>query len=305
MSLMAQVEQARNRHQESNQQLLAASGVAKGIAAAAWIENRRLSQLPPLTPLEERMRYGTKPSFRASIAAGRINERVWMEHLKRRAESEGGRVVTEAAWKDPATGKNMTFPGAKSRRLDDVYIHPNGNTDALELKNSSLTAASRGAQAQQARDQTAMSRGAQLGKNTEGFLSDVDNVTYKQGLPLYGPGGNTDLPGAGERATHVHIEPRDGGRSVLRGAGKALGPLGVALDAYSLKEAWDADGGKVGENVTSTAGGVAGGWAGAAAGAAIGSAAGPVGTVVGGVIGGVIGSGVGSKVAEGIGNLFD
>lgn len=96
------------------------------------------------------------------------------------------------------------------------------------------------------------------------------------------------------------------GRSILRGAGRALGPAGALLDAYSLKEAYDADGGTIGENVQSTAGGIAGGWAGAAAGAAIGSAVLPgVGTVIGGAIGGIAGSSAGSKIAEGIGNLFD
>ena len=95
-------------------------------------------------------------------------------------------------------------------------------------------------------------------------------------------------------------------RGTLRGAGRALGPAGALLDAYSLKEAYDADGGTIGENVQSTAGGIAGGWAGAAAGAAIGSAVLPgLGTVIGGAIGGIAGSSAGSKIAEGIGNLFD
>lgn len=97
-----------------------------------------------------------------------------------------------------------------------------------------------------------------------------------------------------------------GASSFLRGAGKALGPAGALLDAYSLGEAYEADGGRIGENVQSTAGGIAGGWGGAAAGAAIGSAIAPgVGTVIGGVIGGVAGSSAGSAIAEGIGDLFD
>lgn len=79
-------------------------------------------------------------------------------------------------------------------------------------------------------------------------------------------------------------------RDVLRGAGKALVPIGLALDAYFLYEAYEADGGKIGENVQSTAGGTVGAWGGAAAGAAIGSLIFPgVGTVIGGVVGGIAG----------------
>lgn len=95
---------------------------------------------------------------------------------------------------------------------------------------------------------------------------------------------------------------------VLRGADKFLGPAGHLLDAYSLYEAYDADGG-FGENFRETAGGVvggaAGGWGGAAAGAAIGTAIFPgVGTVVGGIAGGIAGGIGGEKIGEFLGGLF-
>lgn len=95
---------------------------------------------------------------------------------------------------------------------------------------------------------------------------------------------------------------------VLRGANKFLGPVGHLLDAYSLYEAYDADGG-FGENFRETAGGIAGGaaggWGGAAAGAAIGTAIFPVGgTVVGGIVGGIAGGIGGEKVGEFLGGLF-
>lgn len=95
---------------------------------------------------------------------------------------------------------------------------------------------------------------------------------------------------------------------VLRGANKFLGPAGHLLDAYSLYEAYDADGG-FGENFRETAsgiaGGAAGGWGGAAAGAALGTAIFPgVGTVVGGIAGGIAGGIGGEKIGEFLGGLF-
>jgi hypothetical protein len=298
--LMVSIDAARDRLREAREEALAATGALKGI----YIAREQIGGLlkpPPLPPLEERPR-GGRSSPGASFASGRINERVWKVHYETRAAFEGGRVDTEAAWKDPVTGKNLSFSDARSRRLDFVYSHPNGAVDAVEHKKSSLTATSPEAEAQRARDQIAMNRGAPIGKKNVGFLSNVDNVVYKDGLPVLGPGGNTDLPGAGERPTHVHIEPQDG-RTFLRGGSRALGPLGAAVDLYYLGDAIAEDGGTFGENTRTTVGGIAGGWGGAAAGAALGTALIPipvVGTVVGGIIGGI----GGGLLGESLGGLF-
>ncbi|NJL41852.1 MAG: hypothetical protein HC840_15735 [Leptolyngbyaceae cyanobacterium RM2_2_4] len=93
------------------------------------------------------------------------------------------------------------------------------------------------------------------------------------------------------------------------GASRALGPAAYLLDAYSLYEAYESDGGRMGDNFQETAGGVvggaAGGWAGAAAGAAIGTAIFPgVGTVVGGLIGGAVGGMAGEEAGGFLGGLF-
>lgn len=140
-------------------------------------------------------------------------------------------------------------------------------------------------------------------------------VAGEQGLDLDGKPGSPDTthhsllpdPPTTQAANIAENIPVRGGalQGVLRGASRALVPIGAAMDAYSLKEAYEADGG-FGENFQSTAGGIAGGWGGAAAGAAIGTAIAPgVGTVIGGVIGYIAGSSAGSKIAEGIGSLFD
>ena len=97
----------------------------------------------------------------------------------------------------------------------------------------------------------------------------------------------------------------------LRGVSRVLGPAGSLFGgAYSLYEAYEADGG-FGENFSETAGGIAGGaaggWGGAAAGAALGTVLIPipgVGTVVGGIAGGIIGGIGGETVGEYLGGLF-
>lgn len=90
-------------------------------------------------------------------------------------------------------------------------------------------------------------------------------------------------------------------------ASKALGiagaAVGIGLDAWTLKNAYDADGGKYGETFKTEAAGVVGSWAGAASGAAFGATvgtmiAGPAGTVVGGIVGGAIGAYGGTDIGK-------
>lgn len=84
---------------------------------------------------------------------------------------------------------------------------------------------------------------------------------------------------------------------VAEGFGKVARPVGIAVDAWSLRSAYKADGGEIGTNTKRTASGIAGSvaggaggaWAGATAGAAIGSIVPGVGTVIGGIVGGIIG----------------
>lgn len=90
--------------------------------------------------------------------------------------------------------------------------------------------------------------------------------------------------------------------SALKVTGKIVRPIGIAIDAVQLGQAYRADGNRIGARTQKAAGAIAGGaagaWGGAQAGAAIGSLAGPVGTVVGGVVGGIVGGVIGSGVGE-------
>lgn len=90
--------------------------------------------------------------------------------------------------------------------------------------------------------------------------------------------------------------------TTLKSVGRVARPIGMAIDAVQLGQAFRADGNRIGDRTQraagSLAGGAAGAWGGAQAGAAIGSLGGPVGTVVGGVVGGVIGGVIGSGVGE-------
>ncbi len=114
------------------------------------------------------------------------------------------------------------------------------------------------------------------------------------------------------RATGGALETAGEGLSrsgrVLRGFGRVVRPVGVAMDAIDLRNAYQADGGRIGQNtgrsLSGIAGGAGGAWAGAAAGATIGSVVPVVGTVIGGVIGGVIGAFAGDAAGKGFFNAI-
>ncbi len=96
------------------------------------------------------------------------------------------------------------------------------------------------------------------------------------------------------------------GGELLAKAGRVVRPIGIALDALNVAQAFRDDGNRIGENTGRAAsglvGGAAGAWGGAAAGAAIGSVVPGVGTLVGGIIGGIIGGLAGDAAGKG---LFD
>lgn len=98
-----------------------------------------------------------------------------------------------------------------------------------------------------------------------------------------------------------------GAGEMLENFGKVARPVGIALDVYSIGDAYRADGNTIGENTQRTASGIVGSaalgaggaWAGAAVGAAVGSAVPLVGTAIGAVVGGIIGG-----ISGGIGGDF-
>ena len=108
-----------------------------------------------------------------------------------------------------------------------------------------------------------------------------------------------------ERPDALMLELGAGGE-LLAKAGRVVRPIGIALDALNVAQAFRDDGNRIGENTGRAAsglvGGAAGAWGGAAAGAAIGSVVPGVGTLVGGIIGGIIGGLAGDAAGKG---LFD
>jgi phage tail tape-measure protein len=103
------------------------------------------------------------------------------------------------------------------------------------------------------------------------------------------------LPGALGRLSNSVVGGLDS--IPIQRASKALGPIGLVIDAVSIRNAVEADGGEFGENSKETVGGVVGGIAGGALmGAAMGSVVPGIGTVVGGVIGGIAGSILGEEI---------
>lgn len=95
---------------------------------------------------------------------------------------------------------------------------------------------------------------------------------------------------------------------VGRVVGRGLIVVGVVSEAYNIGNAYQQDGGQVGENtkraIGSAAGGLAGGLAGAKLGAMIGVVGGPVGVVVGGIVGGIVGGFIGAFAGIKISSWF-
>lgn len=114
------------------------------------------------------------------------------------------------------------------------------------------------------------------------------------------------------RANEYMVRNAEGISRVGKVAGRGLIVVGIAVDAYRISKAYEADGGRVGQQTLETAGSAAGGLAGALAGAEIGATigmiGGPVGVVVGGLVGGLIGglagSSAGQSLVHGIGHFL-
>lgn len=262
--------------------------------------------------------------FLRNIYHGDVTEALWSEALQRRARAGEFDWYDERrrAWTDPKTGRAV-----EPRRYPDGRVSRGGDVYAFEHKASPYAALSSSTRNQIDLDTTAIRNGYELGGD------EIKGVIRTYGFPVFDPDGKL-LPGFTttdaenwarwardnqisdqasniventDQASNVVENTHDSG-GVLRGANKFLGPAGDLMDAYSLYEAYESDGGRMGENFKETAGGVAGGmaggWAGMQAGAAIGSLGGPVGTVVGGIIGGIAGGIGGEKVGEFLGGLF-
>ncbi len=129
---------------------------------------------------------------------------------------------------------------------------------------------------------------------------EIESKLGKASLSTGKNGATTQIAKDAERlAENARIR---GWGTTLKTVGKVARPVGIALDAIQLGQAYQKDGNRIGANTQRAAGALAGGaagaWGGAQAGAALGSLAGPVGTVVGGIVGGIAGGVVGSGLGE-------
>ncbi len=178
---------------------------------------------------------------------------------------------------------------------------------------------------------------AARGKTTNAMIVDTTAGRIKAGKPVGNWVVRTDAPHRGTPTHHVNIQKelvggKDPHTPISPAAYKAAGvaarigesvekvalPVGAALDAARLTNAYFADGDRVGAQMVQTGAGIAGGWAGAAAGAAGGAEGGAalggaigalfagagaapgaaIGGVAGGIVGGIAGAFGGSIAGE-------
>ncbi|NJK51885.1 MAG: hypothetical protein HC936_02085 [Leptolyngbyaceae cyanobacterium SU_3_3] len=159
---------------------------------------------PPLPRLSARER------LRRNAAVGRATDAAWKGHLE--ARPDVARVVTQPTWRNPLTGRQMSFPGARSRRPDFRVDLRNGTNHAVEIKATPRAAASASSARQRLRDRIAINRGAVLGKGNGPHVR-VNHATTRVGLPILGPGGNTALPGEPQNTSLFNLAPTDLGHS--------------------------------------------------------------------------------------------
>lgn len=315
MTLMAQVEQARNRHQESNQQLSAASGAMKGIAAATEIERFRLSRSAASIEREVRSaqnaRRNLPPAPDGKVYAGAEGRKPILSGLGRRdlidaVEARAARMNPElfrgaGALDGDAPGR-FNFAHAEKMASEAYPNRPLGVSEVMceaQRRNSGncLTYFQDLAE-HHGRSQVVADPETTRIFHPNSQIDELANDISNEELSRYGREAVLDQVGRettssfGNRMGSLSQTVTEGlGSGAGRFASRALGPLGLVLDGVSLFDAWNADGGQAGENFKETAGGVVGGVVGGAAvGAALGSVVPGVGTVIGGVIGGIAGS---------------
>jgi hypothetical protein len=301
--LMARIDEARNRQQSARDQLSEISGALKGIYIASEIEEWRLS------------RSASHPTYVRRSDYERIssrNRRDFMDEQLRNIRNDPSHPLSrllnnQGQWRGRdypriseheiglqaghLTSRHGLQPGELERfALEDGYLNQTDSWGRAGERGGTIL------------DKTALDiNGVPIEQRTARMYAELgyinENVVRNALIHL---GWNAPRSLFDEVPTIQTANIAESGLSRgLRGAGRALGPLGVALDAYSLHEAYEADGGRMGKNFKETAGGVVGGVVGGAvAGAAIGSVVPGVGTVVGGVVGGILGSMGGEWLGE-------
>ena len=155
--------------------------------------------------------------------------------------------------------------------------------------------------------------------DTKAGIRDTRSGRIKSGKPVGDWAIRVDKQHAGTRGPHININPKLSGvpdphtpisSNTLQGltklgkgvkiAGNVAKPLGVIVDGVRIQQAYELDGGTIGENTIVETSGVAGGWAGAWAGAVLGATG---GIKVGGAIGTLFGPGPGNAVGAAIGGI--
>lgn len=137
-----------------------------------------------------------------------------------------------------------------------------------------------------------------------GYTPDSGRARREANFDIQRLGDNRTARATGEGLEQAgHAISRTG--RVLHVVGRVARPVGIAIDAVQVGNAFRQDGNRVGVNtgraVSGLAGGAVGGYGGALAGAAIGTAIFPgVGTVVGGIVGGIAGGLAGEAGGRGV-----
>ncbi|KAM3115419.1 polymorphic toxin type 5 domain-containing protein [Phormidesmis sp. 146-33] len=302
--LMARIDAARNRQQSARDQLTGIGGAFIGIGivneVGIWMSSNSTSH-PTYVERSDSNRISSRNRRTFMDEQRRIIQNDPLHPLRRLLNDQGewrgrdyGRPSEHTVGQQAGhlTSRHGLQDGELERfAVEDGYLNqtdaygPSGESGGVILDKTALDIGGVPVEARTARMY------AELGYIDESVVRNA---------PTH-PGWNAPRSLFDEVPATQATNIAEGGLTRVQGAGRALGLLGVGLDAYSLYEAYEADGGRFGEEFKTTAGGVVGGIAGGAAmGAAIGTLV-PVpivGTVIGGLIGGILGSMAGETIGE-------
>jgi len=282
--LMARINEAKSRQQEAQSQLSEVSGALKGVSVATEIERlgNRISEF-------SRTENAIANEARSSLQSPQ------MEHL-RRAHTAGEVTEVQIGGRSIIYEPDLAGFGASAMSLGDGFaLAPRAFSSQEELTKTFLH--------ELHRLHTSNVRNGNIsGPSMQDAVRAETDAAYNFANQAYASvserlSRTSHMPQSLRRFSDTVVSGLES--APIRGLSRALGPLGAALDTYSLHEAYEADGGRMGENFKETAGGVVGGIAGGAAvGAAMGSVVPGVGTVVGGIVGGILGSMGGEWLGE-------
>lgn len=256
-----------------------------------------------------------KQALNEAVVAMKESHATAVKNRDLAARDAAAKMGDELRWKGATIGADVSLDDAKKivQQNKSTYsdaikgLIPSATQSPLQQSGYSFITQQRGASVLEIRDDLAGRKDKVTGAPKGDWAFRVDSP--HRGAEYHHFNANTNLhPGNQLVSDFDHKPISEGTFNVAKNAGqiansistggKVLGGVGIVMDANSIYNGFEADGGQVGTNTVKATTAAAAGWAGAYVGAEAGAWAGGSvgtavfpgpGTAVGGFVGGVIG----------------